>query len=89
MMPIYEYECPLCMTIAEDIRGVPHADDRVLCGKCGAVTHRISPTKLGPIKMPGGIHGIVDYGDGDYARVHSEADLKSEAKKRGLVVNEL
>lgn len=86
-MPLYDYRCPYCEHRFEEVRSIQlrHVAD---CPECGRVaSHAQSRAPL--LRVPGGVHGIVDYGDKDYARVHSEADLKREAAKRGLVVNEM
>lgn len=40
-MPVYEYECPACKHVTEEIRPMPERDQKPpVCPKCGQETSR-------------------------------------------------
>jgi len=40
-MPAYEYECPLCLRVKEELKSVREADDLPECEICNKRTRRI------------------------------------------------
>jgi putative FmdB family regulatory protein len=71
-MPVYEFECPDCDSVLEDIRKMSERENQILCKKCGAAMRHVlssinvgnksssepHPTSPKPNRKPrtGGIH---------------------------------
>ena len=40
-MPMYEYQCPICGYIKEELKDIVQRDDEIKCPRCGTKMKRI------------------------------------------------
>jgi putative FmdB family regulatory protein len=55
-MPLYEYECPHCEWIQEDLRSEELKDDVTYCEKCNEIMERVDVYKPNFSLSWGGYH---------------------------------
>ena len=84
-MPIFEFVCRACGHKWELLEKKPPKSYCPICRDKVGIRIICAPVQC---RNPGGTQGFVDFGDHDFAKVTSDKDLRREAAKRGLVVNE-
>jgi putative FmdB family regulatory protein len=40
-MPIYEFQCPKCDAVTEQVSSIYDSSESIMCDKCGGIAHKI------------------------------------------------
>jgi putative FmdB family regulatory protein len=51
-MPIYEYRCPGCYALTEELRSIKNRDVSLACNRCETPMHRVISATPGTVRDP-------------------------------------